>query len=58
MPDLRGRTAVGEGQAAGLLPELRLGRTGADESGQNAPDHGYLALNYIICTEGVFPART
>ena len=58
LPDLRGRTAVGEGQAAGLLPELRRGRTGADESGQNAPDHGYLALNYIICTEGVFPART
>ena len=58
LPDLRGRTAVGAGQAAGPLPELRLGRTGTDESGQNAPDHGYLALNYIICTEGVFPART
>lgn len=58
LPDLRGRTAVGEGQAAGLVEELRLGRTGVDESGQNAADHGYLALNYIICTEGVFPART
>ncbi len=58
LPDLRGRAAIGAGQAAGLLPQLHLGRTGADESGQNTPDHGYLALNYIICNEGVFPART
>lgn len=57
LPDLRGRTALGAGQGAGL-PEYRLGLAGNDDPGQGAPDHGYLTLNYIICVEGVYPART
>jgi microcystin-dependent protein len=57
LPDMRGRTAIGAGQAGGLA-EHRLGRAGDDNPGQGPPDHGYLTLNYVICLEGVYPSRT
>jgi len=57
LPDLRGRSAIGFGQAPGL-PEHRLGRSGTFAPGDGTPDHGHLALNYMICLDGVFPTRT
>lgn len=57
LPDMRGRAAIGAGQAAGLL-EHRLGRAGNDMPGQGTPDRGFLTLNYIMCLDGVYPAGT
>ena len=56
VPDLRGRMPLGAGQATGgaLMP---LGTTGNVQVGEGGAQLPYLAINYIICYNGIFPAR-
>jgi microcystin-dependent protein len=64
LPDLRGRVAVGQGQGPGLAP-VQLGETGggalvagaSDEPGKSSPSPAYTGVNYIICLQGIYPAR-
>lgn len=55
LPDMRGAVAVGVGTGAGLSA-VALGQTGT--TGGAAAGLGTLGLNYIICTDGIFPSRS
>ena len=60
LPDLRGRMPIGMGQGTGL-PNYQFGQSGAiggptAVAPQVAADH-FLALNFIIALNGVFPSR-
>ena len=60
LPDLRGRMPIGMGQGTGL-PNYYFGQSGAiggptAVAPQVAADH-FLALNFIIALNGIFPSR-
>lgn len=67
LPNLCGRTPKGVGVNTQGTQTVRLGETGGNESiipvsVDNVPpvtqvDTQFLGLNYIICTEGMFPSR-
>ncbi len=62
LPDLRGRVMVGAGQGNGL-PHYELGQAGVEKAAVNTDaakpsvNHAYLAINYIIALQGMYPSR-
>jgi microcystin-dependent protein len=62
LPDLRGRVCIQPGQGPGL-PNYTLGQTGG--GGNASPGSGpnvdpilpFLAINWMIAIEGVYPSR-
>jgi microcystin-dependent protein len=60
LPDLRSRIPIGAGDGPGL-PPYKLGQrmtTVESESGDGDKDiFGGLAMNWIICVEGLYPSR-
>ena len=53
LPDLRARIAIHEGH------ERAIGqRTHAVSGGATGEQQGFLALNFCICTTGIFPRRS
>jgi microcystin-dependent protein len=59
LPDLRGRAPIGFGQGPGL-PSYEQGQmvnvSPTQSPGDTVP--GYLALNWCIAVEGIYPARS
>ena len=67
LPDLRGRVPIGAGHGPGLS-EYRLGETGSTALEFNSNDderlfrkepiiNAYVAMNWCIALEGIFPSR-
>ncbi len=57
LPDLRGRAPLHAGNAPGL-PSTKLGeKQDVAQSTGDTIQFGTLGLNYIICLQGIFPAR-
>ena len=63
LPDLRGRVAVGQGQgpngAAVQMGEVGGSNTtgGTVAADNNGSGQQFTGVNYIICVNGIFPAR-
>jgi microcystin-dependent protein len=63
LPDLRGRVCIHPGQGPGL-PNYNLGETGGGGNAQpgNNPNVDvllpFLAINWIIAIEGIYPSRS
>jgi microcystin-dependent protein len=62
LPDLRGRVVVGAGNGPGL-PSVQLGEMGGNiqvltgTAQPHAPSQPFLALNFIIAIQGIYPSR-
>jgi microcystin-dependent protein len=56
VPDLRGRLPLGAGQATGGA-FIQQGTAGVVQAGEGSAQLPYLAVNYIICYNGIFPMR-
>lgn len=56
VPDLRGRAPLGAGPTPGG-GALRLGTAGTLAVGEGSAKLPFLAVNYIICCNGIFPMR-
>lgn len=62
LPDLRGRTALHQGQGPGL-PMHREGAQGGNDFAANGGDGDtvhttpYACVNFIICLNGIYPSR-
>ena len=58
LPDLRSCAALGAGKPTSL-PSTQFGSQQAIKESTGAKDSfGTLGLNYIICIDGIFPARS
>jgi len=62
LPDLRGRVSLHPGDGPGL-PSHRLGQRGGgapvaiNHDDPKAQTAAYCCINFIICLQGIFPAR-